>query len=563
MAGPAWVRVEGMTEGVKTSVIYRSSREVRFDEPKLRLPAREVPLDKNGQLSLAAPKELPAGTVFAEVMVHDAQGRVLNWGSYALTAPQAVRLTDMTLDKETYGPDDTVKVTVKVQAERACDARLEARLTDAFGRLIGARELARSYGQGARQETLSLKLSRPICVQHKLFVRAIVGGREQDSRWLAVRVPELGPKLAREDFVATTWGAGMLHPMVMEKLGEMTKGLDLNSEFCIEPRLAGEHGMLNAGYSGGGGAFREDPHPGNIRRLCLSDPKVVETFREQARKSAGPQRDEGIFAAGITDEAFLSYHNQRQELCLCPLCEARFQTWLQERYPSLDALSAEWGTSYTGWEQVKGTRTEEVRGRDNFAPFVDFRTFMTDEWITACRQITEAYHEVAPQIPMGHTNTFGVNPFNGNDYWKLATQTGFGWGQEYSEAIKASGNKAVFEVWRSFVETPEGKASRANGKSASGTAAPTRETPFFNYGWIGYDRQAQAAHYEPWWLALHGSRGVSYYATVSMDESRGTSWCLIYPSLSYTAYSQAVKETLPDLREGCGKLFLEYEREQP
>ncbi len=182
---------------------------------------------------------------------------------------------------------------------------------------------------------------------------------------------------------------------------------------------------------------------------------------------------------------------------------------------------------------------------------------MTDVWIDGCKAITDAYHEVAPQTPVGHTNTFGADPFNGNDYWKLCTQVGFGWGQEYSEAIKSPGQKAIFDIWRSFVETPESRAARG----AQSPAGP--DGVFFNYGWIGYDHRAAAAHYEPWWLALHGSRGASYYATCSMDVPRGTSWSLVYPSLQRTAYSSAVAEAVRDLRAGCGKVFMEYEREQP
>ncbi len=230
---------------------------------------------------------------------------------------------------------------------------------------------------------------------------------------------------------------------------------------------------------------------------------------------------------------------------------------MQARYKTLAALNAQWGTSYASWDEVRGGRTEDVRGKANFAPFVDFRTFMTDVWVDGCKTITDAYHQVAPQTPVGHTNTFGADPFNGNDYWKLCTQVGFGWGQEYSEAIKSSGQKAIFDLWRSFVETPESRAAR-------GVKSPTGpDGAFFNYGWIGYDHRVAAAHYEPWWLALHGSRGVSYYATNSMDVARGTSWSLVYPNLQLTPYSNAVAEALRDLRAGCGKVFLEYQREQP
>ncbi len=141
---------------------------------------------------------------------------------------------------------------------------------------------------------------------------------------------------------------------------------------------------------------------------------------------------------------------------------------------------------------------------------------------------------------MGHTNTFGAMPTNGNDYWKLCTQCGFEWAQEYSEAIKGTAHKAVFELWRSFC--PE---------------------DFPNYGWIGYDHRHAAVTYEPWWLAFHDSGGVTYYATNSVSPERGKSWALVYPTQAFTPYSRDVRDTLRDLREGIGKALIEARRADP
>lgn len=548
-------RGEAQTQPATAQVIYRSGREIRFNGPNLRLPPQAVAVDAQGQVALKAPAELPAGPVLADVMLRDKDGRTVDWRTEIIKAPQQASIMGLEAGSLTVAPGEPVALALTVSAPAAVDVTVEATLIDAFGRNVSAHRSAQKLATGESIIKLALPLPNPICVHHKAFVRVLAGNREQDSAWVAVRVPELGAKLAAADFVATTWGPGTLHPLCMDLLGAQTRALDLNSEFAINGFIAGEHGMLNAGYAGGSGAFRETSHGGDVRTQCLSDPAVVEKYTTAAKEIAPDQALEGLYAAGITDEAFLSYHNQRQELCFSPYCVARFQKWLQVRYPSLEALNAQWGTTYKSWDEVRGAKTEEIRGQENFGRFVDFRTFMTDVWIDACKTITDAYHEVNPAIPVGHTNTFGVNPFNGNDYWKLATQTGFGWGQEYSEAIKGSGNKAIFDIWRSFIETPEARKSRALGPETVG--------PFFNYGWIGYDRREAAAWYEPWWLALHDSRGVSYYATASYDPPRGRSWALVYPDGRHTPYSQEVRRTLADLREGCGKVFMEYPRRQP
>ncbi len=553
------VKADHAPPGARMRAVWRSGREIRFDGPLLRKPPQEIPLQSDAQLSLPIPSDLPAGPAIADMTLLDAQGQALNWCSVAKSVAQRARIVALKTDREFYSPDAAAELTVKLSAEQVVEATVEARLIDARGRVVAAASETCRLTAGETERALTLPIRSPLCVHHRAMVRVLCEGREQDSAWVDVLVPAVGTRRAAEDFLATTWAPGMTHPIVLAEFSARTQQLGLNSEFGTNLYAMSEHGLPCAGYIGlSSGAFRCEKHTGNgVRPHCLSDPKVVAGFTKSAQETAQRQQPHGVFAVGITDEAFLASRHKRDEVCFCEHCQRRFRAWLQARYETLDALNAQWGTSYASWDEVRGGRTEDVRGKANFAPFVDFRTFMTDVWVDGCRTITDAYHQVAPQTPVGHTNTFGADPFNGNDYWKLCTQVGFGWGQEYSEAIKASGQKAIFDIWRSFVETPESRAARG-AKSPTGA-----DGMFFNYGWIGYDHRVAAAHYEPWWLALHGARGVSYYATNSMDVARGTSWSLVYPNLQFTSYSDAVAEAMRDLRAGCGKIFLEYQREQP
>lgn len=553
------LKVEGAPAGCRASVAWRSGREIRFDGPLLRETPREVALTSDNCLALVAPAGLPAGMTIADVSLLDGQGKTLAWGSFAVETPQRVRVTRIETDRESYAPGDRVTLKLALSATSPAQVALSGRLVDAFGRVLTATERAEQVRQGEQSLSCVLRLRDPLCVHHRAMVRLSVDGREQDSAWCDVFVPPMGPALAAADFTATTWSPGMTHPIRLAQFAARIRELGLNSEFASSMYAISEHGMPIAGYIGPPpGVFRcEKQTKDGVRPQCLSNPAVVEKYTAAAREAAAKQRPFGLFAAGITDEAFLTSRHQRDEVCFSPYCQERYRKWLQKGYGSLDALNAEWGTNYRDWSEIRGARTEDVRGKANFAPFVDFRTFMTDVWVDACKTVTEAYHQAAPHMPIGHTNTFGADPFNGNDYWKLCTQTGFGWGQEYSEAIKAQGQKAIFEIWRSFVETPESRRAR----SPHGT--PAAAAPFFNYGWIGYDHSVPAAHYEPWWLALHGARGLSWYAVNSMDVSRGTSWSLVYPTLRLTSYSQAAREGLHDLRAGCGKLLMEYAREEP
>ena len=551
------LRVEGAPAGSKVRVGWRSAREIRFAGPLLRTPAAEQTLSPAGRTRFVVPAELPAGVTIADAMVLNPRGEVLDWGSHIVRTPQFVQLQELATDGDTYEPGSVIRVTARACASESCKATFEASLVDAFGRQVSsaAREVELSSGQHSVELTCAVR--DPIAVHHKLFVRVLVGGKEQDSLWRTVLAPAVGPARAASDFTAMPWAPGMTHPVIGGMYVERVQELGLNAEFARRPFLVGENGMPSGVYFGGmGGAFRETEYSSDgVRSTCLSDPAVMEELKGKVRESAAQQRSYGVFAAGIGDEVFLTSRHKRHEVCFGEHCQQRYRQWLRVRYGSVAALNAQWGSAHASWDEIVGVRTEDARQLRNFGPFVDFRTFMTEVWIEACRSVTDAYHDIAPDVPVGHTNTFGANPFNGNDYWALCTRTGFGWGQEYSEAIKASGHKAVFDLWRSFVDTPEARRSR--------TAGGGQDHRFFNYGWIGYDHRVAAAHYEPWWLALHGARGVSYFATNAIDAARGVSWALVYPTLSLTGYSMAVKEALTDLRNGVGKVFLEFEREQP
>ncbi len=541
-ATPEAFTVEGQNapQGATISALVRSGREIRFDGGLLRKSYHKLALERDGRCRIAIPADLPQGLVLADVILKEGQGRVVTWASFAQPRQQAARLTELTLDAEAYDPGAVAKLTVTLEAPKAVDAEVEVRLIDAFGRVVARQTKPLALKAGQQQARLAVPLGRAITVHHKVFVRVLVGGQEATSKWVALMIPRLAREHVFEDFVATTWGEGMSNPVVSQRYSELLRGLGFNSKFAGSPYLVTESGLISGGYmSGASRPFAQPRYTADgVRRPCLSDPQVIEQYQTKAAEIGAEHLKAGVCFVGVTDEAELTSRHRRHEVCFSPHCQAAYRQWLQKQYRSLEALNKQWGTKYASWDQVKGARTEDVRGKPNFAPFVDFRQFMVDVWIGSMARITKAYHSTAPTIPVGHSNTFGAMPTNGNDYWKLNTRTGFGWGQEYSEAIKGSAHKAIFDYWRSFSDIP-------------------------NYGWIGYQHSPAAAAYEPWWLALHDSRGVSYFATNAIDASRSISWALIYPTQSLTRFSSEVRNALRDLREGCGKLFIEYERERP
>ncbi len=536
--GDEGIAVTGTTDGATVEIAPRHTRELRWGEPDLTYPTQTFPADQPIQPTLT--QQPPAGAVIADTVVRDRDGGALYWGGTVIGEPSSA-IQGIELSEEFYEPGQTIAATVTGEPAPQ-GATLRARLVDAWERVIAETSVP------AEAET-TLELAPPaeqiLTTGHKLFVTLMLDDRELDSAWTDVYFPSINNTVPLNDWHISTWGDGFTNPYVTGQYSRMLMELGFSGKFGSAPYMTVETPLITATHSGAGRVFTGSAKiEDGVRHPCLSNPEVVEQYRAEATEEVRQSRRFGAFSVNICDEATLSNRHTRREVCFSQWCQARYRRWLQERYGDIAALNAQWGTNHAAFDAITGARTEDVRGTANFAPFVDFRTFMTDVWIDGMRGITEAYEGAWPGVRVGHTNTFGAMPTNGNDYWKLCTQVGFEWAQEYSEAIKGTAHKAVFELWRSFWQGRTGE-----------------DVP--NYGWIGYDHSHEAVTYEPWWLALHDSGGVTYYATNACSPERGKSWALIHPTQSYTPYSRDVADSLRDLREGIGKALLEGRRAEP
>jgi beta-galactosidase len=106
--------------------------------------------------------------------------------------------------------------------------------------------------------------------------------------------------------------------------------------------------------------------------------------------------------------------------CYCDNCTSAFRKWLQDRYHSLDALNAAWGTDfwsqwYYNWEDILPPRITPAQ--NNPGQMLDYQRFMSDS-LLAC-YLTEAttLREITPTIPI--TTNFMV-AFKPVDYFAWA-----------------------------------------------------------------------------------------------------------------------------------------------
>lgn len=529
------IRVIGAPAAATVEVTPRHTRELRWGEADLSWPTQSFAA--GAPITPVVAEQPPDGPMIFDVVVRDADGGALYWGSVADEA-QPGPITELALDREWYEPGGMVRVTVTA-AEQPAASVLQAGMVDAWGRTI-----AEATAPAATETVLELApaAEQVLTAGHKLFVKLLAqDGHEVDSAWTDVYFPAVANEAPQQDWHVSTWGDGMTTPYTSEQYSRMLLELGFNGKFGSFPYGTTEYPLISGLHSRAGRVFTGSAKiEDGVRTPCLSNPEIVAQYTTEAPEEITQYRQLGPFALNLCDEATLSNRHTRREVCFSEWCQSRYRDWLRGQYGTIAALNESWGTNHASFDGIVGATSEDVRGSANYAPFVDFRTFMTDVWIDGMAGITGAYEQAWPEGRVGHTNTFGAMPTNGNDFWKLCTQTGFEWAQEYSEAIKGNAQKAVFEIWRSFC--PE---------------------DFPNYGWIGYDHREAAVRYEPWWLAFHDSGGVTYYATNSLSAERSKSWSLVFATQAYTPYSRQVAEEIRPLREGIGKALIDARRADP
>jgi beta-galactosidase len=84
--------------------------------------------------------------------------------------------------------------------------------------------------------------------------------------------------------------------------------------------------------------------------------------------------------------------------CYCPSSIARFRTWLQHKYGTLDALNEDWHRTFTDWKQVEPPRYGTIL---TYTDFMDWRVFYGEK----LAQDLKARNNAVKSIDPSHVTT--------------------------------------------------------------------------------------------------------------------------------------------------------------
>ena len=153
---------------------------------------------------------------------------------------------------------------------------------------------------------------------------------------------------------------------------------------------------------------------GNRREYCPSHP----VYRERGRIVTGAMAEH---YAGHPAVIAWQIDNELGGRCYCPICQTAFQTWLQDKYGSMDVLNAAWGTAfwshlYTDWSQIPVPL--ESGSVPNPGLDLDYRRFMSEVYVSFQQEQVDILRQTCPQHVITH-NLMGFH-YDEIDYFDLA-----------------------------------------------------------------------------------------------------------------------------------------------
>lgn len=179
------------------------------------------------------------------------------------------------------------------------------------------------------------------------------------------------------------------------------------------------------------------------RNPCLSNHLTGRLSDQMFTSAAKINRDYRPWFYTVADETGIGNQASPFDFCFSPDCQAAFRVWLKERYPTLEALNAQWESAFTNWGDVRGATTDEIfaRTNENYSAWSDHKDFMDTVLCNGYARAGKAVKAMDPTARIGMGGGQGPSPVGGWDFWKL------------TQSLEVMENYAIgsnYELVRSF-----------------------------------------------------------------------------------------------------------------
>ena len=401
VSGKTWtVTVAGLTQPARLWYRARDAWERPYGQGEVKLAHAGV---------VTVPGRSLPPRCLVDFILKDSRGNVLDWYSAVVPSAATTKLTGIALDRQAYAKGDAIHGTVTVQADQARteNSTLDVYLADQAGRrlLKQAQSVTLPAGETKVPFTLTIPLSSASLL---LRLDAVLTDRTGiiDERSADCPVPAA----TTEGFYASVSGGStnsFMHRQMRryfaDRYGVNMELRGSNDTMAVLP-AENEHSIEYTCHLG---------YPTDEKTLAEWMKWDQVEFRADLAKLP-PYRP--LFYS-LGEEHFMLVSGSDN-----PQVVARFQTYLQEKYGTLEKLNSIWGTRYHAWTEVR-MLTPEVVDMLKIAfdvPNFENRRFMESLFTAKHAYLAEKIRKIDPLADVGIHIGWDLWMGRGYDYWQLS-----------------------------------------------------------------------------------------------------------------------------------------------
>jgi len=520
----------------------RSEGESSF---KRSVPAGKVPL------AFELP-HLTTGRHFVDVFIQDGDA-VVNWASATIDVTGPVAITAIELDPQGYDSGDTIKGKLVLEGAAPPKATAVVEFYDNHGRL--RQVLSPAIGAGTKTVGFSLAAGEPLAVMHRIVARIVA-----DDATVARAQADFPIRMAPpDDFQWIVWGFVSTDYVVRHALKEL-RGLGVDAILACAmydtnmariADIAYREDLQLVPYSTRLVDTRTDSYNKNrkartgkdlIREPCLTDPEYLAQEKAKVGGVAKALAKYAPIAYSLGDEG--GFATGKHDLCHSETCQADFRVFLKEMYVTLEALNAEWDTSYTSWNEIRKMTLAEARETGNFAPWCDHRLHSDAVWTRTHAILRDEIRKYQSNAKVGDASYSYVGSYTATDWPEFADTIGFM--QTYTSEVQTPSLAAVKMIERDLFRGKDIMFGYCYG----------------GYEWLGLwtDRTEDTQRYYPWRTLFEGGNSLMWFHGFGGSAKKPGSEAGMAPDLTaYDIFKWAAQE-IGEVKRGPGKLLMNADR---
>lgn len=496
---------------------------------------------------------VPAGRHFVDVFMREGATTV-NWASIAIDVTGPVSITSIELEREDHGPGDTIKGRLVLAGVPLPDTRAMIALHDNHGRLLERR--SRAVPENASAVDFALPAGTPLAVMHRIVAEVVRGETVLSRAQLDFPIRMAPP----DDFQWIVWNSGSPDYVMRYALRQLRR---LGVDAVLAPGMYGLAGTRHADV-----VYRENlqlvpyctrltdtrtdsynrSRKGRsgadlVREPCLTDPAYLETEKARVGGTAEGLAKYGPIAYSLGDEG--GFSNGKHDLCHSETCQADFRVFLRGLYGTLDALNAEWSTSYGSWDEIRKMTLDEARSHNNFAPWCDHRLHGDSVWTRTNALLRDEIRKHQPGAKVGAATYSYIGSYTATDWPRFAETIDFI--ETYTLEQQTPSLVTVKAIERDFFRNRDVLFGYCYGA----------------YEWVGLwsDRNEDTQRYYPWRILFEGGNSVFWFMGLSGSAMRAAhEGGGLAPDLSPHDILMWSAEEIGEVKRGAGKLLMNADR---